>query len=643
MGDMLNTAISGLLTYQRALSTTSHNIANVNTEGYSRQNVDIQTRNPSLVGGNFVGSGVQIESIGRSYDQFISTSLRESQSAFSRLDKFTELAGEIDNILADPVGGVSPILQEFFASVQDVSDDPASSTARSHMINTANSLVSRFDTFNTRLEQLNKNSASDVRTVVDDINSIVDAIKNVNVSLEQLNTTGELNQQAADLLDQRDQLLNELSSRVGIQVINEQSNNMTIMVGNGQTILNGATSFKLATQPNVSDPTQDIIVYQGFSSVNDISGNLNGGELGGLLEYRSTILDPTRKALGRMAIGLADSFNDQHREGMDLQGNLGGDFFNFTQPNDIAFTSNTGNSTITTTISNVSDLTLDDYTLNYNGTRWQLTSDSGTVSPTVPFTTGTASTLTFEGLTIQFDASSTPAAGDQFTIRPTIEGAQSINVAISNPSLIAAASPVRTGTPLSNLGDGKISSGIVTDVTNANLLTPVNFTFNSATSFFSDSITVVGGVTIPAGNPIAYSNNLVVDSNGWQVTLTGIPAAGDTMSIQSNNGGTGDNRNALLMGGLQTTGLFDNGTSNYQEDYSVLVGRVGSVTHSAQVDREAQETFLIQANDRRSENSGVNLDEEAADLIKFQQAYEATARIISTAQTIFDTLLNSVR
>ena len=649
MGDILGNAVSGLLSFQRALSTTSHNIANVNTEGYSRQRVELDTRNPSLVGGRFIGSGVEITSIERSYDQFITNNLRESTSSFYRLDKFTELSSQIDDILADPQGGISPILQEFFSAVQDVADDPSSGSARLQLINVGESLVNRFNAFDTRLQSLKDNTETDIETQVNEINQLAASIADINQTLEEINSGGELSQQSSDLLDQRDALLQELSQHISIQVINEPNNLITVQIGNGQTMVTGTTAFGLSVQPATGDPSRNIIVYNGFATVNDLSGQLKGGELGGLLDYRDTVLEPAVNSLGRLAIGLADSFNDQHREGMDLLDNLGGNFFGFNQPRTTPFTSNSGTSTVTTTVFDVSQLTINDYTLNYDGTNWTLVSDAGTSSTPADVLADTPNlgdtTIRFEGLEVVIDAASVPVSGDRFTIRPTIEGARTIDVLISDPNQIAAAAPIRGISSLNNLGDLAISPGEVVDAANPQLLDSVTFAFdNPPTTFTATADVVVGGSTFLAGASIPYSNNMQVEANGWRVNLTGLsPQAGDVLSVEANFGGNGDNRNALDLAGLQTTGLLDNGVNNYQEDYSVLVGRIGAQTHSASVDREAQLSLLTQAEERRSQVAGVNLDEEAADLIKYQQAYEAAARMISTAQTLFETLINAAR
>jgi flagellar hook-associated protein 1 FlgK len=637
---MLSTAVSGLLSYQRALSTTSHNIANVNTPGYSRQTVEFDTNNPSFLGGNFYGNGVHIESIARAYDQFLTREVRDTTSIYTRADRFSEMAAHIDDVLADPQGGISPMLAEFFASVQDVADDPASTTARYAMINTAETLANRFASIDSRFEQLAQNTRTEVRDTVDEINSLVIQIRDLNISLNEIAPSAVSTQQAADLLDRRDSLLDQLAQKVDITVIDERENNLSIFIGNGQTVLNGIEAFALSTQPDVSDPTRDVIAYNGLITVYDISAQLSGGELGGLLDFRDNVLDPTRNALGRSAVGIAETFNAQMRDGMDLNGNLGQDFFSYQAPQSIAYATNAGTPTVSTVISDVTALTTADYQLSFDGVNWNLTSDSGSSASVA---NGSPATLVFEGLTLTINGA-TAVAGDRFTIKPTLAGAESLQVITTDPAEIAAALPIRSSASLNNLGNASISAGIVTDVTDPNLLNTATFTFdNPPGTLRADVNVVVGAVAYAAGAAIPYSNNMVIDANGWQFSLNGAPQAGDVFSVESNAGGSGDNRNALNLAALQSAGVFDGGIASYQEDYGSLVGFVGSQALAANLERDAQGSLLFQAIDRKSSKASVNLDEEAADLIRYQQAYEASARLISTAQILFETLLDSVR
>jgi flagellar hook-associated protein 1 FlgK len=289
-------------------------------------------------------------------------------------------------------------------------------------------------------------------------------------------------------------------------------------------------------------------------------------------------------------------------------------------------------------VSDISTLRTDDYSLNFDGANWTITSTSGS---TATVANGAPATLVFEGVTHTINGAGA-ALGDSFIIKPTLFGSKSIEVVISDPNLIAAAAPIRSSASLNNLGTTAISPGIVTDETNVNLLTPVNFSFTSATSFTSNATVVVGVTSYAPGAAIPYSNNVQVEANGFRVNLSGAPQAGDVLNVQSNAGGTGDNRNVLALANLQNQSIFNGGKANFQEDYGSLVGFVGSQTNAANIERDAMGTLLKQAESRNSSLVGVNLDEEAADLVRLQQAYQAAARIITTAQNIFDTLIRSV-
>jgi flagellar hook-associated protein 1 FlgK len=280
MADMLNTAVSGLLSFQRALGTTSHNIANVNTEGFSRQSVNITANTPSFFGGSYMGSGAHVESIQRSYDQFLTTEVRDVTTAHASLNKFAELSGYIDDVLADPQGGVSPVLHDLFSSIQDVADDPSSSTARFAMISTAQSFTDRFHNISNRFEQFAENTRAEIGNVVEEINSLVSTIRDFNLSIYKTSGTGPTTQQSGDLLDKRDALLTKLAEKIDISVVYSADNSMSIFIGNGQSILTGTTTNTLAVQTNTSDPALDTIVYNGPVSAFDLSAQLQGGELG---------------------------------------------------------------------------------------------------------------------------------------------------------------------------------------------------------------------------------------------------------------------------------------------------------------------------------------------------------------------------
>jgi len=644
MADLLNTAVTGLQVFQRALATTSHNIANVNTEGYSRQTSDFSTRTPSFQGDVFYGNGVQVNAVTRNYDNFLTSERRLALSSHSRLETFSNLASHIDDVLADPQGGISPIMQEFFSAAQDVADDPTSSTARLQMLNQSQALTQRFSFLDTRFRDLADNTNDQINQVVNEINELVGSIRDINLRLTDAQHFGTDSQQSADLLDRRDRYLDELSEKINITVFDEGGGQLSIFIGNGQTILNSTAQFELTPATNPANPDEDFIVYDGLIRVTDLSDHLDGGELGGLLEFRQDVLNPARNSLGRVALAVAETVNAQHREGMDLYGNLGQDFFSLSSPEVLGYSTNAGAATVTAQVSDVSQISAENYTLSFDGANWTLQRESGAATVTVADGGAAGTSVVLDGLSVDIAAGHTVGVGDAFTVRPTLFAAHNLQTLISDPNLIAAASPIRANGNLDNLGNAQIDNGTVLDSGDANLLNTVSLSFTSANTFTAPVDVVINGTTtVLAGAAIPYSENMTVAANGWQVSLSGTPQTGDTFTVEANTNGVGDNRNMLDLANLQHSRILDNNASTYQEAYSAFVGRIGAQVQSAEVTRDAQASLLTQISDRKEQVTAVNLDEEAADLIKYQQAYEATARIINTAQTLFETVLSVTR
>jgi flagellar hook-associated protein 1 FlgK len=344
-----------------------------------------------------------------------------------------------------------------------------------------------------------------------------------------------------------------------------------------------------------------------------------------MLQFRSEMLDPAQNALGRVATGLAMTFNDQHREGMDLNNALGGDFFSYADA--VVTARGTSAGTVSATITDANALTTSDYVVSYDGANWTVTrlSDNSAVA------SGAGPTFSVDGIDITVGG--TPAAGDSFLVQPTAAGASGLSVAIADAREIAAAAPIRASRALANTGNASISAGSVLDATDANLLNTVTIDFVSSSQY------QING----AGPLIAYTSGADIDVNGWRVQITGTPQAGDTFTVESNAGGSADNRNALLLSGMQKQLTLANGTASYQDAYGQIVADVGSRTRAAEINRDAQSAILDQAVAARESVAGVNLDEEAANIVRFQQAYQAAAQIIAVSDTLFQTLLGAVR
>ena len=627
-GSIFGIGVSGLNAAQAALATTSHNIANAGSEGFHRQTAITGTQTPQETGAGFFGKGVTVETVLRSYSRFLDSALLQTQTQASYLDAYGAQISQIDNLLADPSAGLSPALQSFFSAVQDVASNPASVPSRQSMISQAQALVSRFQTFEARLNEMRTGLNRQITDTVSAINSTAAQLARINDQI--IRSQSSETRPANDLLDQRDQLVADLNKLVRTSVITNSDGSINVFIGNGQTLVLGPQAYALSAAPSAADPADYSIAYLTGGNVIPISAStLQGGSLGALLAFRSETLDSVQNALGRVAIVLSQTFNDQHRLGQDLNGALGQDFFDVPAAQVVTNANNTGSAVIGASNVTVGALTGSDYRLSFNAGTWALTR----------LTDGNQTTFagfpqTIDGFTLSL-ASGAAATGDSYLIQPTRNGSRDIAVAIADTAQIAAAAPMRSARATANTGNATITAGSVNTPPppNANLQQPVTFTFASATTF---DVTGTG-----TGNPtgVAYVQGGNITYNGWTVQISGTPATGDTFTIGPNTGGVADNRNALLLAGLQTVNTVANGTANYQSGYSLVVSAVGNRAREIQVQSTAQDALVKQTTDAQQALSGVNLDEEAANLIRFQQAYQASGKVLSIAATLFDTIL----
>lgn len=710
--DVLSIGLSGARVSQQALATAGHNIANANTEGFSRQRVQVDTRPPQLSGVGALGTGVKINNVNRIHDEFVSAEMRSNASVSSGLETNYEFTSQIDNMLADPEAGLAPTLHSFFAAINNVSNEPSSQSARQVLIGEANALSERFSYLDSRFESLRKGTNETLKSHIEDVNNLAKSIADVNwkIVLAKEVTQGE----PSDLLDQRERLLHQLSQKVVVRSNEQEDGALNVFIGNGQTLVLGRRSASLDLKANQHDASQLEVVYknQGVDSI--VTQFLKGGSIGGLLDFRESMLGESQNELGRIAIGVAKTFNDQHHKGMTLENKLGGDFFKSidqSTPLTLPSGTNKGNYALKTTITNTDNLTVSDYFLNYNNGIYTLIreSDDGIIGKFNSLPQNVES----EGFTIELERGETIQNGDSYLIRPTRAAARQFSVDIKNANDIAAASPVRVRTSVNNMGDIKATLKSVTDTdtpsftTMQGMLSPtmtVRFIEENRIEILDDKGKVIqaqqlneqnkaipatpavpGEKGLPATPAIPATPTSRTDdfkslsenehnsdsdvptdkietgifydpakginlfptpggmSTGYNVQFSGKAKAGDTFVIEFNTDAVGNNINALELGELQSQATLNNGTSNYNEVYSQLVSRVGSKTHELDVNREAQGILYAQAKAQREAVSGVNLDEEAADLVRYQQAYQANAKVISAASEMFDTLIGVLR
>lgn len=641
-GDIFGISISALNAAQTGLATTEHNIANANTTGYSRQVAVAAARPAQNTGSGYIGQGVDVSSIKRVYDDFLTNQVISEQGQAAHLNSYYSQIQQINNMLADPNAGLSPALQDFFSAVNSVSNSPEAASTRQTLLSSGQSLANRFQSMNQRMVDINESINGQISASVTSINSFAQQIAtlNRNVAVAQAAAGGK---PPNDLLDQRDQLIAQLNQEIKATVVKQGDGSLNVSIGTGQLLVVGEQAYTLQAVQSLSDPTKLEVAAgaAGGTVIRLQQSTFQGGSLGGLITFRSQSLDAAQNALGLVAMGLAGTFNQQHQLGQDIYGALGGNFFVQPVPTVSKYTNATGTAVIGASVSSYAALNGSDYSLTFNGvagyTLTRLSDNTATNYAVLP--------QTVDGLTISL-ASGAPNAGDSFLIRPTVNGAANIAVAITDTSRIAAAAPIRTNATLTNGGTGKISLGTVNapppvtvdpahPLTDLNLQQAVTITFTSPTTY-----DVTGtGVGLPAVG-VAYTAGSDITYNGWTVQISGIPAANDTFTVGPNNNAPTDNRNALLLASLQNQKTLSGGTVNYQGSYSQLVSQVGNKTRELQVASAAQDTMVAQTIQAQQAISGVNLDEEAANLLRYQRAYQAAGKAMQIANTLFDTLLS---
>lgn len=660
-GGFLGTGVSGLQAAQQQLNTTSHNIANVNTEGYSRQQAILQTRDAADAGAVFIGQGVNVVQTRRIFDAILINSNRDNISSFSEQDVLFTRSSRVDALLSDPEVGISAMMQEFFGAVNDMNINPSLDGPRQVVLSSAELLAAQFNNFSRELNKEIDLVNQTINVIVEEVNTLTQGIADLSaaiLSASSANDTSPPN----DLLDRRDKALNELAELVSITTVTEESNGLerlNVMAGNGLPLVIGGVASTLASSTSSEDPTrQDFRLTTGNTSTT-VNNGVNGGRLGGLMNYRDNLVNSSLNQIGIVALGLQSTFNDQHQLGVDLNGALGGLFFgdiNSTTAVDnrvIENSDNTGNENLGANIVDVNALVDSNYQVTYDGANYNVIRESDLAS-LGPFAALPATIDGFELVSL----SGAPAVGDRYMITPTRRAAEEFSVNIADITEIAAAQPVNGQASTTNTGSGEIRDVTILDTTTtttfatAGVLTPeITIQFDPAVAnqytivptnpasaalgpfvFTPGQDNTITISDIPAGTPAAY-----------EIVLGGQPGLGDQFNFDYNGSGIGDNRNGLRLSNLETTKTLNGGFSSYNDAYGALVSDIGSFTREARINAQVSEDLLAQSETSILETSGVNLDEEAANLIRFQQAYQAAAQIISIAGSVFDTLIQSVR
>ncbi|SNB56049.1 flagellar hook-associated protein 1 FlgK [Marinobacter sp. es.042] len=676
MAGLIGIGLTGILSHQAALNTTGNNITNANTPGYSRQEVLFETQEGQRTGAGTIGSGVNVADIRRLANEYLVQQVREDSTLYGEQEALNSELTRLDNLLGGESTGLSNALNNFFASLQNAAEDPTSLPQRQLVLSEAQQVVNRFQALNQEFIQQRESIKTQMQQGVKDANTLLKSIAELNLAISESPGIAQ-GQMPNELLDKRDEKLRQLSELVSIKVSPTDGSQVNVSLSNGLSLVVGSNASTLGTRENAEDPTRLEFTLSNGGRLLNIDEQITGGKLGGLLRFDNEGLKPAFDELGRIAIALSDTMNHQHEIGMDLEGELGGLFFTNinsleAQRSRVVPNGNNAPSTngqLAVEITDSSRLPAGRWTLQFSGDGRSyelIDQDTGKTVNQGRLPDPVQSEISMPGFNIRVEGG-TFNAGDKYLIQPSRNAAESIGLVVNREEDLAFASPVRATTGDNNIGTGKIDQGTMLNVRNpfTNSLLPA---FQSTGQLANGPITVtfddpgtglVFTVTDGGGNPIGpanrpytpgVANELFSDNpadgaeyQGFQFKITGQPADGDTFEINYNSNGVSDNRNAELLAALGTANTLNGGSQNFSEGYAGLVEDIGVKTRQSQLDVDAGKTLLEQSTNQRESVSGVNLDEEAGRLIQYQAAYNASAQVMSVAQDLFNTLLQSFR
>ena len=678
MADLLNIGLSGVHSSQAHLSTTGHNISNVNTEGYSRQEVNTESIQGNRHGSYFVGQGAMIASLDRAYDKFAFADniMNTSNNAYSS-EAYSQQR-QLDMLLSNETTGATGTVLNTFTGINSVVDNPNSLETRAVFLETASNMVNQYNNLYKHLEVQYNGINVDIENSAASVTELAESIAQLNLKISYLNDKEGIDN-PNDLLDKRDEALTKLSEFVDVSVIDSHDGMINVYIGSGQGLVMGNHAQKVVTVNGQPDPSRKEIALTIKDKQLVINGSKLGGKISALLDVRENDIEVAFNQLGQNVIGLTHAINEQQKQGETLDGQIGQTLFN--DINDVetmkqrvlSHTDGKGTAQLSVKIDNLTDLSPDEYNLKVD----EYDSVAGTLSFTVTNQrTHEKETLSIDdlsesrridvpntGFSIAFDSISTTdpmVAGKEFTLRPTRLAAQQMTLEERDPRRVAAAdaeikavvNPANTGSAkfrISEIND-KLNP-LYMDETNPLMVKVSNVTGNVITYDVVDTNGII--ITDPSTNTTLGGLTATVDplSGKAQFSLggvvmdleAGIPDVGDQVSLNYNQTGEGDNRNMLAMADLQSAKIMNDNKATFQDIYSSMVSELGTKTENSDIAMQSSAVLLNQSFERIQEVSGVNMDEEAANLLLYQQHYSAAARVITVAGELFNTILQSAR
>lgn len=658
---LMNLGVSGLNAALWGLTTTGQNISNAATPGYSVERPVYAEASGQYTSSGYMPQGVNTVTVQRQYSQYLSDQLNGAQTQGGALSTWYSLVAQLNNYVGSPTAGISTAITSYFTGLQNVANNASDPSVRQTAISNAQILGDQLKAAGQQYDALRQSVNTQLTSTVSQINTYTAQIAQLN---QQISAASSQGQPPNQLMDQRDLAVSNLSSLAGVQVVRNDSGYSVFLAG-GQPLVVADKSYQLATVTSSSDPSELTVVSQGIAGANPQGPNqalpdasLSGGALGGLLAFRRQTLDPAQAQLGALATSFAAQVNAQNALGVDLAGKPGGNLFTVTNPTVYSNQGNTGNASLSVSFASASQPTTSDYTLSYDGTKYTLTDRaSGSVvdqkAGPMPVSLG--------GLNFSF-SSGAMNAGDQFTVLPTRGALTGFGLATTSGSAIAAASPVVAAASKTNIGTAKITQGAVSAGYQVPT-TPTKLTYDAASQSLSGfpagtTVTIAGtpptSVTITSPTDSVPYNatagaKLTINSttqpapagvmNGVTVTLSGAPSDGDTFTIGPYAGGTSDGSNAQALSQLVTAKALGGGTTTLTGAYANYVNAIGNTASQLKSSSAAQTSLVGQITTAQQSVSGVNQNEEAANLMQYQQLYQANAKVIQTAATLFQTVL----
>lgn len=622
----LEIGASALRAAYAQLQTTGNNIANVNTPGYSRQRVIQAEAVTNFSGAGFMGRGVDLVTVERQYNDFLAREVHLANAAQAADGARAEALGRVDRILADTEHGIGAAYNALTEALGDFINRPFDAGPRSVLSQRAAVLAQGLATADERIVQIGADIDRSLEQQTVELNRYLEELAVLN---ERIGTMNNSVHQPNDLLDRRDFLVSEVNGLMKADAYINADQTVSLYAATGDALVLGTRASRVAIGPDTlrPDTTRLLLVTPG-SSVPFDDALLGGGSIGGLLEARNRDLPQARAQLGQLAGALAHAWNTQQELGADLNGIPGGEVFRAGEVRSVAATTNAGNARFSAQIVAGAELQASDHELAWDGASYRITRlADGQVS------THTSLPAVVDGLEISLEAGAV-AAGDLYTLRSASAFAADFSMVLASSDRWAGAAAVTPRPGASNSGSVTVAQFGVNART-AETESAVTITFTDPGTYSVSG----AGTGDPSG--LSYAEGTVISFNGWELALNGIPAAGDTITIAPSIDPGADNHNATRLLALADQELV--GGKTITGAYGDLLAAVGARTQAAEASERASGVWLDSATMARDQASGVNLDEEAARLIQFQQAYQAAAKVISTSQQMFDALLDAVR